>query len=75
MKIFALSIAAAAFLAPAMISSASAETDINVRIGTPGYNARAQGVVVTSPARCRTVVTKVKRANGTKVTTKKRVCR
>lgn len=75
MKIFALAIAAAALLAPALIQSASAET-VNIRVGTPGYHARAQErVVISSPSRCRTVTTKTKRANGSVMISKKRVCR
>ena len=72
MRIFALSIAAAALLAPALIQSASAET-VNIRVGTPAYKARAQGVVVTSGSHCRTVTKKVVRAGKT-VISKKRVC-
>jgi hypothetical protein len=69
-----LGAAAAMVAAPAFIPSASAETDVNIRIGTPAYKARAQGVVVTSPSRCKTVTTKVKKAGKT-VISKKRVCR
>ena len=77
MKTFALAIAAAALLAPALIQSASAESaSVNIRVGTPGYHARAQErVVISSPSRCRTVTTKTKRANGSMVISKKRVCR
>jgi hypothetical protein len=76
MKTFALAIAAAALLAPALIQSASAESaSVNIRVGTPGYTAYGQErVVVSSPSRCRTVTTKTKRANGSVVISKKRVC-
>jgi len=65
MKKLILLAAAAAFLAPAMISSAGAET-VNVRIGTPAYRAQAQErVVVRSGSDCRMVTTKIKQRGKT----------
>jgi hypothetical protein len=40
---------------------------LNIGPGHPGYRARAE--------RCRTVVTRVKRPNGTVVTKRERICR
>ena len=72
--VLVLGAAAAMVAAPAFIPAASAGTDVNVRIGTPAYKARAQTVVVGSPSRCKTVTTKVKKGGKT-VISKKRVCK
>ena len=77
MRKFILALGAAAILAaaPAFVQPASAETDVNIRVGSPAYKSRAQTVVVkTKKPVCRTVTTKIKRAGRT-VVTKKRVCR
>lgn len=80
MKKFVLLAAAAAFLAPALISSASAETlNVRVGVGNSGYNNgyRAYGqehVYVGRRHHCRTVVTRHHRANGTVVIRKFRKC-
>ena len=74
MKKLILLAAAAAFLAPAMISSAGAES-VNVRIGTPAYRAQAQErVVVRSGSDCRMVTTKIKQ-HGKTIIKKVRKCR
>jgi hypothetical protein len=67
MKKLILLAAAAAFLAPAMISSAGAEgAAVNIRVGTPAYRAQAQErVVVRTGTSCRMVTTKIKRGNKT----------
>jgi hypothetical protein len=75
MKKLALLAAAAAFLAPALISSASAETaSVNVRVGSPGYRAYSQERVVVSPSHCRTTTVRTKRANGSVSIRKIRKC-
>lgn len=77
MKKFALLAAAAAFLAPAMISAASAESaSVRIRVGEPGYRAYASDrvVVSSSPQHCRTVTVRTKRANGTVLIRKTRRC-
>jgi hypothetical protein len=73
MKKLVLLTAAAAFLAPAWIASASAET-VNVRVGSPGYRAYSQERVVVSPHHCRTVTVRSRHANGTVVIRKHRRC-
>ena len=75
MRKIALLAVAAAFLTPAMISAASAETaSVNVRVGTPAYRSHAQErVVVTSKPHCRMVVTKI-RHNGKLIVKKVRKC-
>ena len=73
-------LAAAAFLSPALIASASAQT-VSVRVGEPGYSAYAQQRVVTQKRvvvtgkNCRTVTVRTKRANGTIWVRKIRKCR
>lgn len=76
MKKFVLLAAAAAFLTPAMLSAASAETaSVNVRVGHPGYRAYSQERVIVAPNHhCRTVITRHKRDNGTIVIRKIRRC-
>ena len=76
MKKFALLAAAAAFLAPALISAASAETaSVNVRVGSPGYRTYNQErVVIGHRHHCRMVVVRHKRDNGTIVIRKFRRC-
>jgi hypothetical protein len=75
MKKFALLAAAAAFLAPALISSSSAETaSVNIRVGNPGYRAYSQERVVVSPNHCRTTTVRTKRANGSVSIRKIRKC-
>jgi hypothetical protein len=75
MKKLALMAAAAAFLAPALISSASAETaSVNVRVGSPGYRAYSQERVVVAPSHCRTTTVRTKRANGSVSIRKIRKC-
>ena len=80
MKKFVLLAAAAAFLTPALMSAASAET-LNVRVGVGnsgyhnGYRAYGQErVYVGHRNHCRTVVTRHKRDNGTVVIRKIRRC-
>lgn len=76
MKKFVILAAAAAILTPAMISAASAENaSVNVRIGSPGYHARAEERVVIRKHRphCRMVVTHIKR-DGVRITKKERKC-
>ena len=82
MKKFTLLAAAAAvmLLTPAMLAPAAAETNINVRIGTPGYHDgyRAYGstrtkTIVRGP-NCRMVTVRTKRANGTVLVRKVRRC-
>lgn len=74
MRKLALMAAAAAFLAPALISSASAET-VSVRVGSPGYRAYSQERVVVAPSsHCRTTTVRTKRANGTIWVRKIRKC-
>ena len=76
MKKFALLAAAAAFLTPAMISAASAETaSVNVRVGSPGYRAHSQERVIVGPRHhCRTIIVRHKRDNGVVVVRKIRRC-
>jgi hypothetical protein len=75
MKKFALMVAAAAFLTPALIASASAETaSVNVRVGSPAYRAYSQERVIVSPHHCRTTIVRTKRANGTIWVRKIRKC-
>lgn len=75
MKTFALAIAAAALLAPALIQSASAETaSVTLRVGDPGYRARAQERVVVTTPNCRMVTVRTKRADGTVIVKKQRRC-
>jgi hypothetical protein len=85
MKKFALILAAATCLlaAPALVQSAKADPNVNVRIGTNhdnghhygwrhrGYHSNA-AVVVRSG--CRTVVSRTHRANGSVVIRKHRRC-
>src|SRR3954471_19144796 len=73
MRKLVLLTAAAAFVAPALIASASAET-VNVRVGSPGYRAYSQERVVVSPHHCRTVTVRSRHANGTVVIRKHRRC-
>jgi hypothetical protein len=73
MKKFLMLAAAAAIATPALISAASAES-VTVRVGSPGYHARAQErVVVRHAPACRMVTTRVHRGNRT-VVTKTRRC-
>jgi hypothetical protein len=75
MKKLVLMAAAAAFLAPALISSASAETaSVNVRVGSPGYRAYSQERVVVNPHHCRTTTVRTKHANGSVSIRKIRKC-
>lgn len=75
MKKLALMAAAAAFLAPALISSASAETaSVNVRVGSPGYRAYSQERVVVAPSHCRMTTVRTKHANGSVSIRKIRKC-
>jgi hypothetical protein len=73
MKKLVLLTAAAAFFAPALIASASAET-VSVRVGSPGYRAYSQERVVVAPHHCRTVVVRTRQANGNLVIRKHRRC-
>ena len=75
MRKIALLAVAAAFLTPAMISAASAETaSVNVRVGTPAYRSHAQErVVVSTPHHCRTIISKT-RHNGKLIVKKVRKC-
>jgi ABC-type sugar transport system substrate-binding protein len=86
MKKFALMLAAATCLlaAPALVQPAAAQADVNVRIGTSNNNGHHNGwrhrgyhsnaAVVVAHPRCRTVVTRTHRANGTVVIRKHRSC-
>jgi hypothetical protein len=85
MKKFVLLAAAAACFVPALVSSASAETDVNVRInaGSPGYHsgyrhsgyrAYNQQRVVVSGSHCRMTTVRTHRANGTVWVRKIRKC-
>ena len=65
MKKFALLAAAAVCFAPALISSASAQS-VTLRVGDPGYHSyNQQRVVVSNSRHCRTTTVRTKRANGT----------
>ena len=65
--------AAGAFLNPALISSASAQS-VSVRVGEPGYRAYSQQRIVTTGPNCRTVTVRTKRPNGTTLVRKVRKC-
>jgi hypothetical protein len=65
--------AAGAFLSPALISSASAQS-VSVRVGEPGYRAYSQQRVVVSGQNCRTTTVRTKRPNGTTWVRKVRKC-
>jgi hypothetical protein len=74
MKKLALLAVAAAFLTPAMISAASAETaSVNLRVGSPGYRSHAQERVIVNPSHCRTIISKT-RHNGKLIVKKVRKC-
>ena len=80
MKKLVLLAAVAALLTPALITSASAET-LNVRVGVGnsgynnGYRAYGQERVVVAPGhRCRTIIIRHKRWDGTVVIRKERRC-
>lgn len=80
MKKLVLLAAAAALLAPAMISSASAE-DLNVRVGvgSPTYHRAYRShaeerIYVGNRHHCRTIIERHKRDNGTIVVRKIRKC-
>ncbi len=73
MKKLILLAAAGAFLSPALISSASAQS-VSVRVGDPGYRAYSQQRVVVSGQNCRTTTVRTKRANGTTWVRKVRKC-
>lgn len=74
MKKLILLAAAAAFLSPALSSSASAQS-VSVRVGEPGYRAYSQQRVVVSGKQCRTTTVRTKRPNGTIWVRKIRKCR
>jgi len=85
MKKLVLLAAAAALLTPALIASASAET-LNVRVGVGnsgynngyynnGYRAYGQERVIVAPGhRCRTIIVRHKRWDGTFVVRRERRC-
>ncbi len=87
MKKFALLAAAAALLAPALMSAPASAQDasVNIRIGDPAptyrtyspgyraYGAARTRTVVTGP-NCRTVTVRTARANGTVYVRKVRKC-
>ena len=73
MKKLVLLTAAAAFIAPALIASASAET-VSVRVGSPGYRAYSQERVIVSPSHCRMTTVRTKHANGSVTIRKIRKC-
>jgi hypothetical protein len=74
MKKLVLLTAAAAFIAPALIASASAET-VSVRVGSPGYRAYSQErVVVGNSHHCRMTTVRTKHANGSVTVRKIRKC-
>jgi hypothetical protein len=72
MRKFVLLAAAAVCFAPALISSASAQS-VTVRVGEPGYRGVTTKKVVTT-SHCRYVTTRTKRSNGTVWVRKVRKC-
>jgi hypothetical protein len=73
MKKLILLAASAAFLSPALISSAGAQS-VSVRVGEPGYRAYSQQRIVTTGPNCRTTTVRTKRPNGTTSVRKIRKC-
>jgi hypothetical protein len=73
MKKFVLLAAAGICLAPALISSASAQS-VTVRVGEPGYRGSVTTKKVVTSSHCRYVTTRTKRSNGTVWVRKVRKC-